>query len=126
MKRDLNIVRDLLLFYESDGVTKYPTAGTDLVGDHIVLMHQHGLIEGERSEDPTMIVPFDGRSVPGIGDECRYLFPLTWAGHDFLAGARDQKLWDKAMTVVGGFSIATVKAYMKKLVHEQLGLAIDL
>lgn len=118
----MNIVRDLLLFYESDGVTEYPTAGSDLVGQHVVLMHQAGFIDGERSEDPTMIFPFDGRSVPGMGDECRYLFPLTWAGHDFLAAARDQNLWNKATAVVGGLTFATLKAYLQQLAHEKLGL----
>ena len=126
MKRDLNIIRDLLLFYESDGVTEYPTAGADLVGDHIVLLHQHGFIEGERTDGPAMIFPADGRTVTCVNGEVRYLFPITWAGHDFLAAARDQKTWNKAMAAVGGLSIATVKAYLQKLAHEKLGLSVDL
>lgn len=117
----MNIVRDLLLFFESDGVLEYPASDADVVGNHLVLMHQAGLIEGERSDGPTMIFPPDGRSVPCKDGE-RYLFPLTWAGHDFLAAARDQKLWNKATAVVGGLTFATLKAYLQQLAHEKLGL----
>ena len=121
MKRDMDIIRDLLLFFESDGVTEYPTANADLVGDHLVLMHQAGLIVGERSDGPTMIFPPDGRTI-SCEDGERSLFPLTWEGHDFLAAARDQKLWNKAAAVASGLTLATLKLYLQQLAHEKLGL----
>jgi hypothetical protein len=85
MKRDLDLVRRILLHLEGGAENASPTgwsgftdAGYSIesIHDHVRLLHDAGLIEADE------IVP--GQWWPER---------LTWAGHEFLDAARDDKLW---------------------------------
>lgn len=83
MKRDMDVVRDLLLRTEAangsvsirDSVETY----------HVRIMIDGRLVEGRISEEITSDAPRDS-----------YIHNLTWAGHDFLDAARDEGLWQRA------------------------------
>lgn len=91
MKRDLDLVRRILLHLE--GGEANPTSFTDggfepaVIHDHVRLMHDAGLIEADE------IVP--GQWWPER---------MTWAGHEFLDAARNEELWreTKKRVVKGG------------------------
>ncbi len=95
MKRDLHLVRALLLHFEEkpdDKPERHPkiSSYSDLeVAYHLILMNEAGLIRCEPETTPT------GRVIRVLA------FSLTWKGHEFLDAARSEKLWRKAMVISG-------------------------
>lgn len=91
MKRDMNLVREILLWatdqpdYGFRENPCFPGYTDEQVGHHIYLMAQAGLVE---AEEVTMTDSLSPVSV---------LLAVTWAGHDFIDVARDGSLWNKAM-----------------------------
>ena len=83
MKRDLDLVRRILLHLESSdaspsGWGAFTDDGYEIgtIHDHIRLLHDAGLIEADE------IVP--GQWWPER---------MTWSGHEFLDAARNEELW---------------------------------
>lgn len=90
MKRDLELVRRILLHLEADeaspsGFGGFVEDGYDLpaIHYHIRLLHDAGLIEADE------IVP--GQWWPER---------MTWSGHEFLDAARNEELWKETRTRV--------------------------
>lgn len=97
MKRDLELLKEILLFFEqreSDKMiqTKHIIDGSELaipgydgrlISDHIDIMYEAGLLEGfgERTEDGRLIKVHPTR--------------LTWQGHEFIVAAQNQSAWAK-------------------------------
>ena|ERR1019366_2380837 len=79
MKRDINIVRELLLRSEA---AESPFAVSGVIETyHVRLMIDAGLIDGRISEEITATA------------HNAWINRLTWAGHEFLDAARDEVLW---------------------------------
>lgn len=85
MKRDLDLVRKILLHLEGGGASPsglgaFVEYGYDIgaIHYHVQLLHDAGLIEADE------IVP--GQWWPER---------MTWAGHEFLDAARNEKLWQE-------------------------------
>jgi hypothetical protein len=85
MKRDLDLVRRILLHLEEGGEGASPSGWSSFVDEgfelaqihyHVRLLHDAGLIEADE------IVP--GQWWPER---------MTWAGHEFLDAARNDELW---------------------------------
>lgn len=92
MQRDMDLVRTILLTLEAHESAFVVTDSlvitgyhTDLVIDHIVLMAEAGLVG--------VIAP----ATHGDDEQIR----ITWAGHEFLANARDDATWRKARSIAG-------------------------
>ena len=118
MKRDMELVRELLLEvekqepntikqeveYEDDKWT-----GEEVMG-HLNLLNNRNLIAG------TVIAE----------EYCIALEGLTWEGHDFLDSIRDEGVWKKVKsklaTVGGGATLEIVKTLGVKYAKEKLGL----
>lgn len=114
MKRDMDLVRKLLLCVEP-----YSGGQADLtpllaegyneneVRYHAVLAYKAGLAEGTfvegglSEDDPDMA----------------FLTGLTWEGHDFVANARNEKIWNSAKTrvlsTVGTMTLEAMKVALK-------------
>jgi hypothetical protein len=81
MKRDMELIRYILLQTE---------AGQPIVGEkeiivyHIVLLKEAGFVETVVRNNP-LGIPSDAT-----------ILKLTWAGHNFLDAARDDKIWHMA------------------------------
>src|SRR5215813_3685824 len=88
MKRDMDIVRHLLLWVESDRTLQLPSDVTqETFAYHAQLMIDAGLIEGT--------VHYGSRR--GIrAPDAFHIQRLTWAGHDFLEAARNDTVWRTA------------------------------
>lgn len=110
MKRDMDLVRKILLAGEQndrwylpelsiDGFTK------DMVNQHIHLMVQAGLLE-------TIVAEFDGgRRVPQGT-------VMTWAGYDFLESSRSEETWARAKHIAmstGGMTLDVLKAVLSEM-----------
>jgi hypothetical protein len=121
MKRDLGLVRDLLLRLEALPMGMYgaetispdnPKVAVEGYSEediayHLSLLQERGLIE----------VP-DAQPMIGI-----VFTRLTWEGHDFLDAVRDPEIWRKTkqgMDSVGSFSFELVKDLAKGLIKTQL------
>jgi len=135
MKRDMDLVRDLLLEIEGgrrafelmtpemaeilgeDGAGIKPREQAELIEYHLALLDEAGLI--------TIQAKLSG-AVWQIGQ-------ITWAGHDFLDTIRDPAIWRETKAgakQAGGFSLdllkALAKGLIKKKIEQHTGVELDL
>ncbi|MEK7761281.1 MAG: DUF2513 domain-containing protein [Nitrospirota bacterium] len=95
MKRDLELIRKLLIFFEEkespQQVEVPPIEGYDelAIKYHLVLLHDAGLLRCEPVRSST-------------SDRVIYVLPfdLTWEGHEFLAKVKNEGVWKKIRVVV--------------------------
>ena len=94
MKRDLDLVRQILIAMESgehgfvgDTFT-IEDYSDEQIGYHVFLMADAGLIS---ALDATTISDESPSAIPKS---------ITWAGHDFLDSVRDETVWKKACSMV--------------------------
>ena len=120
MKRNMDLVRLLLIVYESvpedsnvwwwNDTPEIPKFHKEEIDYHIALMCDAGLLK------PTKI------KVPKR-DEITVGVRMTWDGHDFLEACRDENRWKKAKKIagkVGVFTIEILKQILAQLVQTQL------
>ena len=122
MKRDIDLVRKLLIYLEekpNGKIVKDLELEGFLKGEvqyHLILMDQAGLINCERSVSSTT-----SDRVIRV-----YPFSLTWQGHEFLEASRSDTLWNKAKEIVksksGALSFDVLKALLISMVKERVGL----
>ena len=114
MKRDLSLIREILLAVEAGGISTHifisrPKPPLDQwtsgeIAYHVQLMKQAGLLP-------------ENTSIP-IGMSRADVFGLTWEGHDYLDTIRDPEVWKKTKATAekaGGWTFGLVK---------EIGLAI--
>lgn len=95
MKRDMELVRQILLQIESstgDDIANILIKGcsSEEIAYHVYLLNDAGLIEAKIFYSMDSVKPDDYA-----------IFRITWAGHDFLDASRDEGLWKKAMGMIG-------------------------
>ena len=90
MKRDLDLVREILLVVEGAGTEGLDRDGVNLdghdsqeIGRHIQLLHEAGYLIASYTE------PDQG------GIVLHNVERLTWKGHEFLDAARNDTVWHK-------------------------------
>lgn len=118
MKRDLNLIRQLVLDLEKDvgglsmaGLDDYPQ---DLVGYHRYLLVDAGLAVG--------------KNVTGMSDSHPQFMVthLTWAGHEFADAIRDDATWNRARKEVkdkaGSVSVSVLGQLLAAIAMRALGL----
>jgi len=124
MRRDLDLIRDMLLAAEN---AEGEFSGTELLGGslepdalgfHVELAASHGLVKAkvERSGSGHVV------SI--------WIKGLTWEGYDYLDAIRSPKVWNKAKeairAAVGDTSLSVVKEVCAmvatSLVRSQLGI----
>jgi Hypothetical protein (DUF2513) len=122
MKRDMDLVRDLLLHIEEDprfdgarwaridapediGITGH---STEEVAYHLDMLVEAGLLRGSIGLD----------KMPAISK-------LTWEGHEFLDNIRDHGIWSKTKARLAGLpsvAISIVGEIAKAEIKKHLGL----
>lgn len=120
MKRDMNLVRQLVLVIEAGPSGFAPRNlvvdgySNEEIGYHLFIMLEAGLIRGA---DVTV---HGAKSPEAIATS------LTWAGHEFADAARDEDLWAKAMKLTkekaGGVTIDLLMKLLTSLASSALGL----
>lgn len=111
MRRDMDLVREILLEVESwpDAnswrTVVVPGRDTASVSWHIRIMHDAGLLNADAA----------------IEEEVQVI-RLTWDGHEFLDNARDEQRWETAKRTVsekaGAVSFDVLKALLIQLARE--------
>ncbi|URD53492.1 DUF2513 domain-containing protein [Chroococcidiopsis sp. CCNUC1] len=120
MKRDMELVKKILIEIESQESGYAPTNmliegyAQEQIHYHSYLMIQAGLIEGIRCTNLSSTSP---QAIPRS---------LTSAGHDFLDAARNEALWNKAMTIVqekgGAITVAVLSQLLSSLMKNHFDL----
>jgi len=91
MKRDFDLVRQLLLELEGEEAVDLSAYTKEQVNYHKALIKEAGFAEG--------IIHYPSSRHTDIPDVAM-LQRLTWEGHEFLDKARNDKTWNKAKTLI--------------------------
>ncbi len=120
MKRDLELIRKIVLAIEDDpsgfapGDLKFEGYTDEQVGYHAYLLLDAGFAKGED------ISSMDSDAPEG------FISSLTWAGHEFADAARDETRWRKAAGIVqekgGNVTIGVLTQLLVSLMKDALGL----
>lgn len=120
MKRDMNLVREILLTIEAESSGFAPSEiqvegyTDEQTGYHTLLLLEAGLVEGHR------VVSYSG-GLSAIATR------LTWTGHEFLDAARDNGRWKEALRIVqekggGAVTIGILTQLLSALAKQSVGL----
>ena len=119
MKRDLDLIRKILLKIEDSNVdealTNIQIEGHehDETAYHISLLKSAGFIEGEILYGMGSVVP-----------SAYMIFGMTWEGHDFLDACRNEGIWVKAKeklkTVGDEVPLEVLKKVLIELISNQV------
>lgn len=121
MKRDMDLIRDLLLHIESDPLFDgqhwvTPATPSDMgisghsmeeIAYHLSLLIDAGYVKGQHA----MLIPT--------------ISQLTWDGHEFLDNVRDRDIWHKTKERIQGLSsvgLSVVAEIAKAEIKKRLGL----
>ena len=103
MKRDMELIRIILLDTEGETQVDLSPYNEEHLKYHKKLLLDRGFIEG-----------IEISSLVGLSEVI--IESLTWAGHDFLDDARDDRVWQEAMQEIGKYvgsaSLDVVKAVL--------------
>ena len=81
MKRDMDLVREILLAMEEDKKEITGDYSSELIVEHQLLMWKAGLIEG---------IDVSSKDGPGFITQ-----RITWLGYDYLESVREKSAWEK-------------------------------
>ena len=120
MRRDMDVVRQLLLQLEEERASLEVEGCSDqTVLNHLDLMEEGGLIKAN-------VIRTDQNSVTNVLVE-----RITWQGHDFLDAARSEEIWNHTKKIVsqktGTISFELLKLALvetAKVALRQAGLPI--
>jgi hypothetical protein len=130
MKRDLELVRTILLAMEAVPADEHPpnpfqidSYSDAMVGHHVHLMGTAGLL---KTANTTTTSDMNSQAMP---------LEVTWAGHDFIDTMRSQEVWEQTKQALkdaggGGFSIMlefgkkVAEGFMKKKLKDLTGLEV--
>lgn len=118
MRRDMSLIRHLLGYVEAQPagsiiqeVTVPEGTSGSAVGEHIALLVEHGLIEGE---------------VVDVSAPMFIIRRLTWPGHDFLQAIQNDTVWEKilakAKALGGSMTLEIAKELGTKYLKEIAGV----
>jgi hypothetical protein len=118
MKRDMELIRKILLFLEARPFPKaeldLPIEGyeRDVIRYHVLLLAQASLIDYEPEKTKT------GRIIKA------HALGLNWAGHEFLDTVRSEKVWKKLLKYAkdkgGSLPFDLLKSLGVELIKESL------
>ncbi len=118
MKRDIDLVRSILLELESSDYRRDSStiriAGytADAITEHMHLLMESGLVEGIQAYS--------------IEHKVKWIdLRLTWSGHDFLDAARSEVVWAETLTAVrsriGSIPFEALKKLLTEAAHSSVG-----
>ncbi len=102
MKRDMDLVRAILLNLEDRESHLVPGCSEETYGHYIYLLNQAGFVD----------VYGGGKNMTPSGTMTAIPISLTWDGHDFLESIRDEARWIDVKAVArsaGSWSVELLK-----------------
>ena len=122
MKRDMDLIREILLWIEENipwgeqHEVAIEKRDPGAVGFHVVLLREAGLIVAHETSPSTVPLPEHAAELK--------VTRLTWDGCEFLDAARDEKTWSRAKAEVseksGGLSFEIMKSVLIESIKRQL------
>jgi hypothetical protein len=120
MKRDMDLVRDILRLTEEVGFNEvsaadFVTGEKDrrFVASHFQLLQEAGLLEAN------LFTLEASGAIDGTVER------LTWSGHEFLDATRNEGIWSKTKLIIGNklgtASFEVIKAVAIKIALGQVG-----
>lgn len=117
MKRDMDLIRSLLLEIEANDALADPVVEDPKIVDHLKQLDESNFVEGLHFIE-TRGGPAGCQPLPGLR--------ITSAGHDFLDSIRNDTVWSKTkarLSAVGGATaIGVIKSLAIEVSKEALGL----
>jgi hypothetical protein len=112
MRRDMDLIRKLLLKLEDHEPVDLSPYTEEQIGYHVALLVESGLAHGQ-------VLSY-------YPQQSGAAHSLTWAGHEFLDAARSQTLWNQAKQRFAQsgveMTIDTAKAVLAAISLKSLGL----
>lgn len=120
MKRDMDLVREIILAledhptgYATDAPLAFPGFTEAQVGYHVLIMGEAELLTVDE--------------MTAFGDSTPNAVPvrLTWAGHEFADAVRNDTVWNNTKARIGAAGSATLKVWVEvasKFMLQQIGL----
>ena len=117
MKRDMDVIRAILINVEDDKYQYGEGVHLDGVSDkicahHVALLFDEGLAEGH-------LIKADAYGIMGATID-----RLTSAGHDFCDGIRQETIWNKAKEHIikpgASYGLSILVEYVKLQVHQRV------
>lgn len=119
MKRDMELIRRLVLDLEKTPPGAHPVFNTEEFPQDSVNYHKYLLVEASLAEG----VPTEGL---GNSPPSAFLTRLTWEGHDFADAARNESVWNTTIASVrgkvGSVTFELFKQLLTATAKGQLGL----
>jgi hypothetical protein len=115
MKRDMNLIRLLLL--ETEGEDPKPDLSPfteDQRVYHSALLIEAGLVDGQIIQDS------NGHPADTV------TLRLTWSGHEFLDAARNDTIWHKAGERIKKSGVDVTVSLMKEILNQLLKQSLGL
>lgn len=101
MKRDMELVREILLAIETDSFDEnIEDYDAEIVEKHVNLLITEKLIN---------------RNSFGIGGKFTTTTELTWTGHEFIENLRQKEIWNTIKTEFKEESISTILGVAKEM-----------
>lgn len=118
MKRDINLVRTILLEIEKKEeplgwiIPEIEGYSENEISYHIKILEEAGFVE---ARDLSTMGAFEWGAIN-----------LTWEGHEFLDASRSETIWNKTKSIIqekmGSTSFEIIKELLIKTASTQLGL----
>ncbi len=102
LKRDLNLIRGILLKTENDEKIEFENYSDVTVVEHVYLLQKAGFIE-------TTLTPIHNNNFSPIFEIIR----ITWEGYEFLESIRDKNILQKALE-----KFKNIDSYGLKIIQE--------
>ena len=115
MKRDMELVKNILIFYEDQDWPFNDEVIIEGYDENTIQFHLELLVEAELLycyvpplKHPDLIKDKLGAQLtwnrPPIAKPTR----MTWEGYEFIANAKNDTIWSQVMKVAGGFSVSVI------------------
>jgi len=118
MKRDMDLIREMLLAIESDAHGFAPKI--EILGYTQEQINYHAFLLGEAGLAKVIDTTSMGNESPEA-----LVTRLTWLGHEFLDSARENNIWNQAKDKIGKIGSASLPiwlALLTKLIENKVGL----
>ena len=118
MKRDMDLIRQMLLAIEADEHGFAPKV--DVRGYTQEQINYHAFLLGEAGLAVVSEATHFGSENPEA-----IILRLTWSGHEFLDSSRENQIWNQAKDKIGKIGGATIQiwvAVLTELIKKKLGL----
>ena len=119
MKRDMDLIRAMLLKVEADPHGFAPVR-IEIPNHSQEEVQYHAFLLGEAGLAQVTDVTANGSDSPAA-----LIVRLTWQGHEFLDAAREDDSWKTAKDTIGKIGGATLQiwiAVLTRLIEKKLGL----